>query len=145
MVSDGSPEEQLEIVTRNLRRKAYGTSAESSQKVSVEAVLAARQRVAEVHLPMELLKYALALKNHDPDGFRLQAPGNRAFEAIVAGAQARAYLEGRGVISEEDLRQAFPGAMRHRTVLKPEAQRQKVTVEDTIADALRSVPVPAAE
>ena len=66
----------------------------------------------------------------------------RGLQALVAGAQVRALLEGRFNVSREDLQAIAPAALRHRLILGFEAQADGITPDRLVEDVLRAVPRP---
>ncbi len=66
----------------------------------------------------------------------------RGLQALVAGAQVRALLEGRFNVSRDDLQAVARAALRHRLILGFEAQADDVTADRLVEDVLGSVPGP---
>lgn len=65
----------------------------------------------------------------------------RAGRAALAGARGLALLRGRAHVAPDDLRDALLPALRHRVLLRYEAQAAGVRVEDVLAAILRRHPV----
>ena len=65
--------------------------------------------------------------------------GPRATQHLVLGAKARALLDGRVAVSEEDLRSLAPAVLRHRVVVNFRAEADRVTADAVIEQALQSV------
>jgi MoxR-like ATPase len=60
-------------------------------------------------------------------------------------AKARALLEGRLNVAEEDIRSVVRPALRHRIILTYEALADGVTTDDVLEAVLQEVPEPARE
>ena len=57
----------------------------------------------------------------------------------MLGAKARALLDGRFAVSEDDLRALAPVVLRHRVVVNFRAEADRVTPDAVIEQALASV------
>jgi MoxR-like ATPase len=66
----------------------------------------------------------------------------RATLSLVRGARALAFLQGKGYVSPEDIRQIAPDVLRHRLIVSFEAEAENVTVEQIVAQILSRLPVP---
>ena len=53
-----------------------------------------------------------------------------------------AFLQGRGYVTPQDIKEVAPDVLRHRIILTYEAEAEQVTTEDVISTILSSVPVP---
>ncbi len=66
----------------------------------------------------------------------------RAGVHLLASAKARARLADRGFVTPDDVVAAAPSVLRHRLVLRPEAELERYRPEDAIATVLRGLAVP---
>ena len=66
----------------------------------------------------------------------------RASVHLLAAAKAAARLEGRGFVTPDDVASMAPPVLRHRLILRPEAELESYGPEDAVVTALASVPVP---
>jgi MoxR-like ATPase len=66
----------------------------------------------------------------------------RAAISMLMAAKAVAALEGRDYLIPDDVKSAALPVLRHRVVLKPEADLEGITADQLIADVLRAVEVP---
>jgi len=66
----------------------------------------------------------------------------RAAVHLLAAAKAGARLRGRAFVTPDDVAAMAPAALRHRLVLRPEAELERYRPDDAITAALASVPVP---
>ena len=66
----------------------------------------------------------------------------RATVHLLAAAKAAARLRGRTFVTPDDVAAMAPPVLRHRLVLRPEAELERYRPDDAISAALASVPVP---
>jgi len=66
----------------------------------------------------------------------------RAAISLMAVSKAVAAMDGRDYIIPDDVKQAVPSVLRHRIMLKPEADLEGITPEQVLQDVVRAVEVP---
>ena len=66
----------------------------------------------------------------------------RAAISLMAVSKARAAMDGRDYIIPDDVKQAVPSVLRHRIMLKPEADLEGITPEQVLQDVVKAVEVP---
>jgi MoxR-like ATPase len=66
----------------------------------------------------------------------------RASLALAASARARAFLEGRGFVTPQDVKAVGMSVLRHRLITTYEAEAEDVTSEDILQQIFDHVPVP---
>jgi MoxR-like ATPase len=66
----------------------------------------------------------------------------RASLGLTVAAKARAFLNGRGFATPEDVKALARDVMRHRLILTYEAEAQNITTDQVILQVLNKVPVP---
>jgi MoxR-like ATPase len=120
--------------------------------VSLEALEAMTATVRTVHLDARIREYCVHLARSTRDGAREGgAPlrgwvrwgaSPRAAVALARGAQALAFLRGRAYAIPEDVKEVAPAVLRHRLILRLEAQAEDVDVERLIDELLLAVEVP---
>jgi MoxR-like ATPase len=66
----------------------------------------------------------------------------RAAVHLLAAAKATARLDGRGFVTPDDVAAVAPAVLRHRLLLRPEAELDRYRPDDAVQAALQSVPVP---
>lgn len=110
---------------------------------TVEQILQARQAVSMITVKEPVLDYILALtqrtRNH-PDLVLGASP--RSAVAWLRSSKAQAWLVGRQYVTPDDVKQVAPALLRHRLILRPEAQLDGVRIEAVIRSLLSQVPVP---
>jgi len=91
----------------------------------------------------KILDYLLALvggsRNH-PDLALGASP--RATATWLQTSKAYAWLAGRNYVTPDDVKAVAPPLLRHRLILKPEAQLDGLMVDGVIASLLKQVSVP---
>ena len=120
--------------------------------VSQEQILNARETIRTVYVDEKIKEYVLDLvmSTRDPseDGLRHLRPliaygaSPRASIYLVTAARARAFLQGRGYVSPEDIKHIAPDVLRHRVIPTYEAEAESITSADIVSDILDHVRVP---
>lgn len=110
---------------------------------TVAEILKARQAVRSVRVTEVLLDYLLSLvqrTRQHPDLILGASP--RSAVAWLQASKASAWLAGREYVTPDDIKQiAFP-LLRHRLILRPEAQLDGLKVDGVINTLLGQVPIP---
>ena len=120
--------------------------------VSPEDILRARETIRSVYVDDKVKEYILDLvmATRDPrdDGLRQLRPliaygaSPRASIYLVTAARARAFLQGRGYVSPEDVKHIAPDVLRHRVIPTYEAEAESISSADIVSDILDHVQVP---
>lgn len=66
----------------------------------------------------------------------------RASLQIALASRARALIEGRDYVSPSDVKSIAPNVLRHRIILKPEAELEGLKTDSLVSELLEMVPVP---
>ncbi len=138
----------LEEETELLSRYQSGFDARALDQVGLEPVeleslLAARREVAAVRVEPGLLGYlgAIVRKTRDWPALSLGA-SPRATVNLMQAAKALAAIDGRDYLVPDDVKAMAPAALRHRLLVKPEADLEGITPEHVVAEVLAAVAVP---
>ncbi len=132
-----------------LRRAAAGFDSHELDGAGLGPVLS-RQQVAETRararrLPVAepVLDYVsrLARGSRELPRARLGA-SPRGGMALLAAARARAALRGAGYLSPDDVKAVARPVLRHRLVLRPEAELEGATADHLVEELLETVEVP---
>lgn len=110
---------------------------------TVEQVLRARQAVRSVRVTDPLLDYLLAVvqrTRQHPDLTLGASP--RSAVAWLQASKANAWFAGREYVTPDDIKTTAGALLRHRLILRPEAQLDGLQIEGVIASLLGQVPVP---
>ncbi|MDA8145275.1 MAG: MoxR family ATPase [Thermaerobacter sp.] len=112
-------------------------------RISPEELAAARREVTAVVVAEDLLRYAAALVR-TTRGSReiLLGASPRAAVGLVRGSKARAALAGRDFALPEDVKELLLPTLRHRIVLRPEAEVEGREPDAVLRQLADTVPVP---
>jgi MoxR-like ATPase len=66
----------------------------------------------------------------------------RASVALLAAAKALAAIRGKAYVTPDDVKAMAPPVLRHRLILKPEAEIEGYTPDRVVEELLAQVPVP---
>jgi MoxR-like ATPase len=122
------------------------------QVASPEQVLAARALLDAVYVDEKVLSYVVdlvfATRRPEEAGLAdlkpliLYGASPRASIALVRGARARAFLEGRGFVTPNDVKAVGADVLRHRVITTYEAEAEGTTSEDVVRRVFDAVRVP---
>ena len=103
----------------------------------------ARQELARVTIERSLFDYIVKLVRLTRDWPALALGASpRAAMSVTRFAKAVAALEDRDFVIPDDVKQAFPPVLRHRVVVKAEADLEGLTADQSLDDVLKAVEVP---
>jgi MoxR-like ATPase len=139
-------DEEFEIA-----RRTTGAPLEDPKPVlSAADIVALQASVREVPVSDHLVRYALALVRQTRAGERgvpefvsdqlVWGAGPRAVQFLIVGAKARALLQGRPHVAEEDIRALAAPVLRHRIVVGFAAESEGVTPDAIIDRIIESTP-----
>jgi MoxR-like ATPase len=131
-----------------LRRYHEGFDARHLDAVSLEPLPAsaldeARRDVAAVRVEPQMFTYvaALARRTREWPALTLGASPRAAIN-LLQMAKAQAAMDGRDYLLPDDVKAAAPAVLRHRLVLKPEADLEGLAADQVVGDVLAAVDVP---
>jgi len=137
-------DEEMEILMRHqgglddhdLDRKGLAT-------IDPELLRQARLEAGAVRVERKLAGYigAIARRTRDWPSLSLGA-SPRAAICLMTAAKAIAAIEGRDFLIPDDVKAAAPPVLRHRVILKPEADLEGMTADQVIAEVIAGVDVP---
>jgi MoxR-like ATPase len=140
--------EERQILDRMSRASAPTTVA---PVMKPEEIAAARAVVDEIAMDDRLKDYivSLVVASRDPksakvplDGLVAFGASPRATLALSRAARAQAFLDGRGYVVPQDVKDIAPLVLRHRVVPSFEAEAEEKTGDDLVRVLLEHVPVP---
>ena len=121
---------------RDLRRLGFAA-------VPLERLLAARQETSAVRVEPALFRYIVTLVTRTRNSAAVSLGASpRAAISLMLFSKAIAATEGRDYLIPDDIKSAALPILRHRLVLKPEADLQGMTADQVVREILRSVEVP---
>jgi MoxR-like ATPase len=139
------PSESDEVAMLRLphRGVAPATLEEVARVVTEEALQTARDQVDAVTVSDEVSEYVAAVvrKTRELPSVALGA-SPRAAVHLQAASRAAAALAGRVFVTPDDVARMAPPVLRHRLILRPEAELERYRPDDAVKTALEAVPVP---
>lgn len=131
-----------------LQRYHEGFDARALDAVRLEPLPAgsleqARRDVAAVRVEPAIFGYiaSIARRTRDWPALTLGASPRAAIN-LMQLAKAMAAMDGRDYLLPDDVKEAAPHVLRHRVVVKPEADLEGLTSDQILQDVLRAVDVP---
>jgi MoxR-like ATPase len=119
--------------------------------VSCEDVIRSRQVVNTVYIDDKVKDYIvdIVLATREPKAYNIQLPGYieygaspRATISLTLASKAYAFLQGRGYVTPQDVKNMAMDVLRHRVTVTYEAEAENMTSEDIVAKILETLPVP---
>lgn len=147
-ISYPKPEEERKVLDMALD----GTVRPIQPVLSPEDVFAMQEVARLIYLDDQVKNYILDLvrATREPAAYRLDdltplidyGASPRASIYLGLGARAIAFLQGRGYVTPQDVKDIAHDVLRHRVILTYEAEAEEMTSEDVITRILSTVPVP---
>jgi MoxR-like ATPase len=137
-------EDEQRILERHHASSGAGL-LDDVQLVSLpEALLeAARNEVRAIRIEPELYQYILGLVRRTREWPTLSLGASpRAAISVMRVAQALAAFEDRDYLVPDDVKRAFLPVLRHRVLLKPEAELEGFDADRVLSDVIAAVSVP---
>ncbi len=143
-VSYPSEAEELQILERHHANRGTGLLEEAAiVPVSEGLLAAARSEVRAIRVEPELYGYIVALARRTREWPTLLLGASpRAALSLMLVAQAAAAFEGRDYLVPDDVKRAVLPVLRHRVMLKPEAELEGFDADRALTDVIAAVPVP---
>ena len=111
--------------------------------IDAAQLAAARAEIAQVRIEPALYQYIVAVIRRTRDWPALSLGASpRAAIGLFFVARAMAGMEGRDFMIPDDIKGAAPAVLRHRLLLRPEADLEGLTADSVIAEILAAVEVP---
>ena len=121
-------------------------------KIKATAITKAQQSINDIYVDEKVEEYILNLVfcTRDPSNYNLpdlshlieNGASPRASISLILASKARAFLEGRGYITPEDVRFIGKDVLRHRIILSYEAEAEEISSEDIIQRLFDSIEIP---
>ena len=137
----------VELEKEMLRIKHSGISPSTLDNVqaigSSAEILAMKQEVDAITVSEEVISYISSIVQATRSMPALQLGASpRAAVSLLACAKSVACLFERAYVTPDDVTFIAPSVLRHRLILSPEAELERVSTDTIIAQALASVVVP---
>ena len=135
-----------------MRRMATSAAAVDVKPViSLEDILRARTTVDKIYVDEKVRDYIVDIvhASRHPAEYRVDAEGliefgasPRATIALTLTSRAQAFLEGRGYVTPQDVKNVALDVLRHRIIASYEAEAEGLTSDDLVMRILDRVAVP---
>ena len=131
-----------------LARYQGGFEARDLEKAGIEAVSretlqAVREEIARVRVEPKLFDYIVAIVRATRDSAAASLGASpRAAVAMMLASKAFAAIEGRDFLIPDDVKSAALPILRHRLLLKPEADLEGITPDQVLAEVVAGIAVP---
>lgn len=132
-----------------LRRYAEGQNPMDFAQIGLKAVsslqelAACRQQLNRVRVETPVLEYIQQIVRASRDFVHLQLGASpRAGIALLQVCRAQAALRGLDFVSPDDVKEMAAPVLRHRVLLRAEAQIEGFTPDRVLGELLQTVPVP---
>jgi len=141
------PDEDAEVEVLRQHHEGFRMSADALpgvQQVAGEAqVRLACDAVSQTTVHPDVMRYIARLIRQTRQMPALMLGASpRAGVDMLAAAKAMALLRGRRYVTPDEVKRIAPAVLRHRIVLRPEAEIESQTVEGVLEDVFRQVEVP---
>ena len=121
-------------------------------KIKATAITKAQQSINDIYVDEKVEEYILNLVfcTRNPSNCNLpdlshlieNGASPRASISLILASKARAFLEGRGYITPEDVRFIGKDVLRHRIILSYEAEAEEISSEDIMQRLFDSIEIP---
>ena len=142
------PDEEMQVLNQ-----ALGAVAPTTSPVLSEAdILSMKQTVEQLYIDDQIKRYILSIvqATRNPEDYDLKklkplieyGGSPRATIYLAIAARAEAFLNGRGFVTPQDVKDIAYDVLRHRIIPTYEAEAEGLTSENIIDAVLQAVPVP---
>ena len=144
-------DEELEIMKR-MANTNNNVASLIQPVISTENLIKARNVVNDIYVDEKIHKYIIDLvfATREPENSNLDdlkdlidtGASPRASINLAITSKAKAFMQGRGYVTPEDVRDVIMDVMRHRIILTFEAEAEEISSEDVIQRIIDTVEVP---
>jgi MoxR-like ATPase len=119
--------------------------------VSAQDIINARRVVSGIYVDDKVKNYIvdIVLATRDPKPYGIDLNGwvqygasPRGTIGLTLAARAHAFLQGRGYVTPQDVKDLAYDVLRHRIAVSYEAEAENITSENIVAGILEGLPVP---
>jgi MoxR-like ATPase len=133
-------------------RQTGGAKATVNRVISPEKLLAAKEVIPQIYVDDKVKDYIVSIvfATREPEKAGLKnlsslikyGASPRATIALNMAARARAFMQHRGYVTPEDVKNVGPDVLRHRVVLTYEAEAEEITTDQVVSKVFEAVEVP---
>jgi MoxR-like ATPase len=145
----GMPYPELEAENAVVRLHLEGKDPQDLERAGVQQVLtamdmsAAREELARQTVREVVVAYVVELARQTRESpHTMLGASPRAAVHLMRCAQIAAAAEGRDFVTPDDVQNVMHPVIRHRVLLRPEAETEGLTVERLLDSVIAAVPVP---
>jgi MoxR-like ATPase len=143
LVGYPSAAEEARILAQPRQGLETSATADVRTVCTPDELAAARTEADDTTVADEVLDYVSAVVRRTRELPSVAVGASpRAGVHLLAASRAAARLAGRSFVTPDDVARMAEPVLRHRLVLRPEAELERFSPADAIAAALASVPVP---
>lgn len=137
-------DKEVEILERHQRGfDPHHLESLGLQPVESSLLASARREVADLKVEPGIFRYIVAIVQRTRDWPALSLGGSpRATVALMLAAKTLAAMEGRDYLIPDDVKAAAAPVLRHRLLVKPEADLEGISSDHVVAELLSAVEVP---
>ncbi len=135
-----------------MERMSMGKDIDVHPVMEPEKILELRKLMNEIYVDEKVKDYILDLvfATRDPDAYKLSAlkplisygASPRASIMLTRAAKANAFMQGRGYVTPDDVKQIGMDVLRHRVLLTYEAEAEDMTSEKIVQKIFDQIEVP---
>jgi MoxR-like ATPase len=143
-VSYPSEQEEMQILERHHAGSGAGLLEDAAiAAIPAGLLAAATAEVRAIRIEPELYTYILSLTRRTREWPTLLLGASpRAALSLMRVGQASAAFDGRDYLVPDDVKRAVLPVLRHRVMLKPEAELEGFDADRVLTDVIAAVPVP---
>jgi len=142
-------EEEKDIIKKSL---SGDTKIKIDPVVKADSIMKARELIKKIYIDEKIIDYILDIvfATRKPGDYNLKSleplinygASPRASIALAIVAKAYAFINHRGFVIPEDIRNVVTDVMRHRIGLTYEAEAENINQEDIISQIINKIEVP---
>lgn len=145
LLTHPTKEQEWEVMKR---MASFDSKPEAKKVINAQQILSAREVVDQIYIDDKVTEYLLSIvfATREPEKYNVDIVGllefgasPRATLAFTLCGKARAFLDGRGYVTPQDIKSSAHEILRHRIALSYEAEAESITTDliiDRILDTL---------
>jgi MoxR-like ATPase len=141
----GYPNADQELAMLRMARDglAPATLSEVGAVTSADRLLEMRHVASDTEIAPEVLAYLASVVRHTRSLPSVELGASpRASVHLLGAAKAIARMSGRDFVTPDDVARMATPVLRHRILVRPEAELERYSPDDAVKAALAAVPVP---
>ncbi|MFC1667809.1 AAA family ATPase [Chlamydiota bacterium] len=133
-------------------RMTTGREIQIKKVTSPKDILSSREIINDIYVDDKIKEYIvnIVFATRKPEEYNMNELKNlisygaspRASIYLVLAAKAHAFLEGRGYVTPEDIKEIGPDVLRHRILVTYEAEAEEISSDDIVKKVFDEIEVP---